>query len=124
MATANVSEMFGVQQRRNEFPSCPEAALIIAGAFQRMGGWFSVCSNGKRGIGQPLYLEHCPQLADAKPHELMHSDDEMRGALKILLALFERFPKEDRDYVFAALAPIAVDERKLTPSIEEPRRAM
>lgn len=121
MAASNLADMFGAE-RRLSFPKCPQSALILGITFQRLGGWFSISSDGSRGMGQPLHLENCPQLVDAKPHEQLRTDEEMRGALKIIEALFRRCPKSDRDYVFSALALTAVDERKLTPSIEEPRR--
>lgn len=104
-------------------PEMPEAALLLGQVFRCLGGWLSIDSKGRRYFGHPLCFEgDFPQLPDAKPHEQFHNGDQYQGAIKLLEGLMHRLNEADVDYLFAALAEQAVDERGFIPSIEEPTR--
>lgn len=121
MTSVNLSEMFGAEQT---FPSCPDAALLLGVALIRLGGSFSIGSNGTRYVSRPVYSddEELPQLPNAKPHETFHNAEQWEGAAKVLQGLIHRLNKDDKTYLFEMLAESAYDPRKLVPSIEEPKR--
>ncbi len=124
MTTANLSEMFGLTQPQ-EFPSSEALAITLAMTYKRLGGEFSIASNGRRYVGRPFVCEHeseIPQLPDVKPHEQFLTIDQYEGGMRLLETLMHRLVKEDRNIIFDLLAPIAVDERGFAPSIEEPKR--
>ncbi len=126
----SMAALFGADRRPGRFPPNPMAAMFVAMVYRRMGGWFTIDSNGKRytGVAEPIFLDGqtgepvLPQLPDAKPHERFHSADEWRGAVKLLDALLRRMDRSDTDTIFEIMASVAVDERGFTPSIEDPKR--
>lgn len=109
-------------------PSSIEAAFVIASTYRQLGGWLTIDSNGHRYFGRAepsLYLDQgqsIPQLPGASPSRLFHTPDEWNGAIKLLEAMIVNLSAEDREFIFALFAPVCVDDRKLTQSIEEPRR--
>lgn len=119
-----ISSMFGADEPPLDMPSNPMAAFYLGCVFRRLGGFFSIDSRGHRGMGRPCFGHHdeLPQLPNAEPHERFHSAEEWEGAIKLVDGLIDRLCKEDRDFIFAAFANDAVDERGFTPSIEEPKR--
>lgn len=124
MATTNISEMFGLKQSR-DFPSNGGMAIALALTFKRLGGNFSIASNGNRYIGRPFRCESVdsiPQMPDAASHEQFLTLDQYEGGMRLLETLIHRLAKADIDTIFDLLAPIAVDQRNFNPSIEEPRR--
>lgn len=125
MAFLDLHEMFGLPNSK-ELPSNPLMAITLAMTFCKLGGSFSVSSDGKRYIGSPMgcFSETIPQLPETLPHEQFQSQDEWNGGLKLLNLMLHRIGKSDRDYVFDLVASIAVDERKFTPTRDEPTRAI
>lgn len=126
MASLNIPEMFGLSQSR-ELPSNGAMALTLAMIFKRLGGDFSIASNGKRFMGRPFRCEHegaIPQLPDVEPHEQFLTLDQYEGGMRLLETLIYRLSEEDKDTIFDLLAAIAVDDRKFLPSIEEPKRSV
>lgn len=124
MAETNISELFGIPQS-HELPSNAGMALSLGLIFKRLGGSFSIASTGKRYVGRPFVCEHedaIPQLPAVAPHERFLTLDQYEGGMRLLETLIHRLAKEDKDTLFDLFAPIAVDERKFTPSIEEPKR--
>jgi hypothetical protein len=132
-----IASLFGADERPNELPSHPQTAFFLGCVFQRLGGFFSIGSNGCRYMGKPEPVAfrmqaheageedptlHIPQLPDAEPHERFHCAEEWRGAIKLVDALIRRMSKEDKDFLFMAMAAEAVDERGFKPSIEDPKR--
>jgi hypothetical protein len=113
--------MSGVTAQR--LPCDPTTAFALAMLYQRLGGSLTITSSGRRGYCQPLpdVLNELPQLPDAAPDERFHSAEEWSGAIKLVRGLLKRLDDADSDLVFGALATEAIDPRKLTPSIEEPR---
>ena len=109
-------------------PQSVDAAFMLAMVFRRLGGSFSIGSNGVRYFGrpEPVLFRHqgrnVPQLADARPHERFHSPEEWTGAIKLIQALLLRLGEQDFKLVFDLLASVAIDERKFTPSVEGPTR--
>jgi len=63
-----------------------------------------------------------PQLPEVKPHEQFLTIDQYEGGMRLLETLIHRLAKHDRDIIFDLLAPVAIDDRGFTPSIEEPKR--
>ena len=118
--------MFGVDERAEALPPNPTGAMLIAMVYVRLGGSFSIGSNGKRYMGQPFFngSDELPQLPKASPSERFHNPDEWQGAMKLLSGLMGRMDRDDREAIFYALATIAVDERKFVPSIDEPKRVV
>ena len=126
MASFSISEIFGLPQSR-ELPSNGTMALTLAMIFKRLGGDFSIASNGQRYIGRPFRCEHegaIPQLPEVAPHEQFLTLDQYEGGMRLLETLIHRLAEEDKDTIFSFLAVIAVDDRKFTPSIEEPKRSV
>lgn len=125
---STIASMFGADARSDELPCHPQTAFFVGCLFLKLGGSFTIGSNGQRYVGRPtpaLYRlngEGLPQIPRTEPHEQFHSDDEWGGAIKLLDALIRQMDKDDRDFLFEVFAPTAIDDRKLTPSIEEPRR--
>lgn len=123
--SANLTDALGTD---NTLPENQSTAFFLALVFKRLGGSFTIGSNGQRYCGRPLGAfyrlkgEAFPQLPDAKPHERFHSEAEWQGALKLVDTLISRLAESDKQFIFDVLAPIAVDERKFIPSIEEPKR--
>lgn len=119
-----ISSLFGADEQPEEMPSVPSAAFLLGCVFKRLGGFFSIDSEGSRGMGRPCYRagDELPQLPDADPCERFHSREEWAGAIKLVEGLIWRLSKEDRDFIFAALAHEVVDDRKFVPSIDEPKR--
>jgi hypothetical protein len=97
--------------------------MTLAIFYAHLGGWLSIDSCGKRGFGRPLLGDgdELPQLRGAELRERFHNADEWTGAVKFIEALLRRLDDADSDLVFGTLAIEAIDPRKLTPSIEEPR---
>lgn len=118
-----ISSLFGVDERPERMPDLPQTAFFLGCVFKRLGGFFSIDSRGNRGMGRPLYgtSDELPQLPAAEPCERFHSHQEWEGAMKLVEGLIRRMSKEDRDFIFAALAQEAIDDRKFTSSIEEPK---
>ena len=88
-------------------PSDPAAALTLAILYQRVGGWFTIDSSGLRHFGSP------------------EPESEDRGrVIRMLEAPLRQLSKADRNMIFDLYASVAVDDRKLIPSIEEPRRGV
>ncbi len=97
---------------RVRMPSAPDAATIIASAYQCLGGMLSICSRGQRGYGRPCYFggRQIPQLPFAQLHQQFHSPQEYEGAMKLLETLMHNFDKGDTDFIFDAFAHAAVGE--------------
>lgn len=113
----------GASASPTELPSMPDAALLLGQVFRCLGGWLSIDSRGRRGLGSPLCFDgDFPQLPDADQREQFRTSDEYRGAIKLLEGLMRRLGEADQEYLFLMLALEAVDESGFTPSIEEPRR--
>lgn len=96
----------------NTMPSVPEAAFIIGGIFQRLGGSLHIDQNGKRTIGVPcgglltrdgqtFFPEPVP---DAKPHECFRSGEQFDGAMRLLSALMHRLHPDDKTFLFDLFA--------------------
>jgi hypothetical protein len=104
-------------------PSEPNIAFALAIFYKHLGGWLAIDSRGKRGFGRPCLSDDdaLPQLRDAASDEQFHNRDEWAGAIKFIEALLRRLDDADLDLVFGTLATEAIDPRKLSPSIEEPR---
>lgn len=102
--------------RRAEFPESCAVGMLCGCLYLQLGGSFTVSSRGQRYVGRPASAEFLaagmPQLPDAEPHEQFHSDAEWSGALKLLDYLIARLAPADKELVFGAFAPIAVDERQ------------
>jgi len=111
-------------------PDSPEIAMFLACAFQRLGGMLAISSDGKRYAGRPepcffrLEDKGLPQLPDSAPWEQFYAADEWRGALKFVDYFMARLSPADSDLIYDLFGTIAVDPRKFTPSIEEPRRSV
>lgn len=109
-------------------PPASNTSCMLAMLYKRLGGSFSIGTNGVRYFGHPepclfrMLDQPLPQLAGTKPHEQFHNESEWRGALKLVEALLQRLDDHDSDLVFDLFATISVDDRNLSPSIEEPRR--
>ena len=109
-------------------PPDPQTAFFLATAYRRLGGSFSIGSNGSRYFGRPepvlfrLNGQELPQLPDVRPHERFHCEKEWQGAIKMVEVLLSRLADVDSDLVFGALASVAVDDRKIIPSIDDPKR--
>jgi hypothetical protein len=104
-------------QELHLLPDCPELALFVANAFQRLGGYLTTDSNGQRYAGRPecVRLTHPdghPQLPEARPWEQFHSDDEWRGAIKLADYWLARLSRRDKDFVFTLCAPVCIDPHK------------
>jgi hypothetical protein len=110
------------------FPDNPHTAFFLATVFRRLGGSFSIGSNGTRYFGRPepvlfrMRGEGLPQMPDPAPHEKFHTAEEWRGAIKLVEVLLRRLSDADTDLIFDQFAAAAVDERKFVPSIEDPAR--
>ena len=114
MAESRDSEPTG---QLHVLPDCPELALLIAGAFQSLGGYLTTGSDGQRYAGRPecLRLTHPdgrPQLPKARSWEEFHSDDEWRGAIKLIDFWISRLSDRDKNFVFTLFAPVCIDPRK------------
>ena len=100
------------------WPDSPEIAIMTAGLFQKLGGNFSISSNGNRYAGRPMpYLfadqgEGLPQLPVRSVSGLFHSEDEWQGAIKLLDYILHELSQNDRDLIYFTFAPVALDERK------------
>ena len=111
-----------------DLPPDPNVGMMLALLYRRLGGSFSIASNGSRYFGRPepcyfrLQGQDLPQLAGAKPHERFLCPEEWAGAIKLVEALLQRLHSADSDMIFDLLATVALDERKCRPSIEDPRR--
>jgi len=109
-------------------PRAPGTAMMLALLYKRLGGIFSISSNGSRYFGRPepalfrVQGRDVPQLAGAQPHEQFHSPAEWKGAIKLVEALLQRLDDADTNLVFGLLAADAIDPRKITSTIEEPKR--
>ena len=132
----SIASTFGANERIERLPPDLNTSFAFALIYKRLGGMFSISSDGQRYMGKPepivfrmkadeeggTEIGHLPQLAGAKPHERFYNADEWRGAIKLVETLLARIDSADTDLVFGLLAYDCVDERKLTPSIEEPKR--
>lgn len=109
---------------RGHLPAAPDAAFLLGTAFVRLGGMFTVASDGRRYMGRPCHFPHgIPQLPETLPHQRLQNDDEYEGAIKLVEGLIRIMDPADRDLLFGIYGNVAVDERKFLPSIDEPRRA-
>lgn len=104
-------------QYEEKWPDIPEVASFLALCYRRLGGFFTVTSNGHRMMGQPessLYdrLSMVPQLPKAVHRDRFQSEAEWAGAMKLLSYSLAHLSDADRELVFGAFAPIAIDARK------------
>lgn len=125
----SIASLFGADERIESLPADPNTSFTFALLYRRLGGSFSIGSNGNRYFGRPEPIlfrmnaeeageaenDHLPQLAGAKPHERFHNADEWSGAIKLIEALLNRIDDADTEMVFGLLAYHCVDERKLRP---------
>ncbi len=132
----SLATVFGADERIERLPPDLNTSFAFALIYKRLGGMFSISSDGRRYMGKPEPFvfhmnakeqggtenDHLPQLAGAKPHERFHNADEWRGAIKLVEMLLVRIDRADTEMVFGLLAYDSIDESKLTPSIEEPKR--
>lgn len=100
-----------------KWPDQPDLSMMAAALFQRLGGSFSISSEGKRYMCQPLpgmydRLSQVPQLPSAVHRHRFESEAEWLGAMKLLSYCIEHASDTDRDLMFDVLAPIALDPRK------------
>jgi hypothetical protein len=99
-------------------PESSDIAGFCAMLFIKLGGTFAVGSNGVRYAGRPepvlfrLQEKGLAQLPEPEPHERFHSSDEWRGAIKLLDYCLARMSQADQDFIYAAFASVAVDDRK------------
>lgn len=93
-------------------PPAPDAALMLATIFQRLGGSFHIEQTGRRSIATPcagafngkdggwdIYPHPVP---NAEPTERFLSGDQYEGAIRMLVALIDRLHPSDRTFVFDA----------------------
>lgn len=112
----------------DDLPPSPQAACLLAMVYMRLGGSFSIGSNGRSYLGRPepcllrTLRQDLPSLPNSEPHELFADPKEWQGAMKLVEALLNRLCEADSAYVFDLFATVAVDERKFTASIDEPLR--
>lgn len=92
-------------------PDFPDLALFVAGLFQRLGGRLQIYE-GRRSVWRPeaaffqIEGDGLPQMPNAKPHELFHSDAEWRGALKVVEYWLARLSSADKDLIFTFFASL------------------
>lgn len=112
---------------KDRLPSNLDVAGIFAALFLRLGGTFTVGSNGVRYVGRPepalfrLQKRGLPQLLESEPWEQFHSADEWRGALKLVDYVLTRLSESDQDWVFGCFASVAMDDRKQFDFLERLR---
>lgn len=100
------------------WPESPDIAGLAAMLFIKMGGHFSIGSNGERYSGRPepclfrIQDQSLPVLPGAEPHEQFHSDEEWRGAIKLLDYIISRLSAADKNMIFDGFASVAIDERQ------------
>ena len=104
------------QRYDNHWPDQPDASIMVAMLYQRLGGNFSISGDGRRLIGSPLAgfydrLSQIPQLPGSAHRHRFESEAEWSGAMKLLGYCIEHSSKADRDLVFDVFAPIAIDDR-------------
>src|SRR4051794_2784918 len=90
----------------NRLPPDPQIAMMLACLYQRLGGDFSISSNGRRGYYKPLPngFDEIPQLSGMAPDELFRDEKEWAGAMKVIRALLKRLDDQDADFVFGLFA--------------------
>ena len=101
----------GPSTQLHELPDCPTFALIVAGAFRRLGGFLAVDSAGRAMAGLPMNPEpgQRPQMPYARPSEQFHSDHEWRGAIKVAEYFLTRLSARDKALVFGLVDPVCDD---------------
>ena len=103
---------------RHPWPEAPDSAAFCAMMFVKLGGTLAIGSDGRRYAGRPMpYLfqdmgEELPQLPGAAPHEQFQSEAEWEGAVKLLGYSIQRLSPADTEFIYAALAAVAVNEAK------------
>jgi hypothetical protein len=98
------------------FDDCPEFAFIVASLLQKLGGSLTIDSRGTRGVVRPECLRLCfpdglPQLPSARPHEQLQTEDQWRGAFKLLEYCLSRLSDNDNEMVFGLFASPTIDSR-------------
>ena len=84
------------------FPPDPVAACVLAEMYRSLGGFFSIAGDGRRYFGRPEPTAH-------------------EEGMKLVEKMLSRREQADSDMIYGLFAAV-VDDRKLKPSIEEPRR--
>lgn len=107
------------------FPRAPDAAAMLGVLYQRLGGFFSIDSSGRRGMGrafEPVHESAIPQLPQAKPHQRLLNAEHWEGAMRLIEGCLSALDPEDKAFLFDLFAVAAVDPRAVSSSVEEPRR--
>ena len=96
-------------------PECPEAAIVIAGMFLRLGASLIIDNDGARRMILP---EPCSFRMDgrdlpepvpnAMPHEAFLNDEQYRGALRMVTGMMSRLHPRDAAFVYDAFAHVSV----------------
>jgi hypothetical protein len=91
------------QPEFQHFPDIPDAAMLIAITFKKLGVQFLMGDDGSKGVSIPM----CPRLtggipilSEARPHERFANETEYRGALKMIGYLISRLSENDKDFVW------------------------
>ena len=90
-------------------PECPEAAVLLAGMFMRLGAHLIIDSKGDRRmiLPEPCSFEDrkLPEpVPNPKPHETFLNGEQYRGALRMLTAMMNRLHPTDSAFVYDAFA--------------------
>lgn len=98
----------------DRYPPSPAIAVLIACAFQRLGGHLTITSRGERMRGRPCSGAYCsgaelPQLPGVEPWERFHSPKEWEGAIKLLDYFLTRLDSRDKDLIFDGFVEAAVE---------------
>jgi hypothetical protein len=92
---------------RNPLPDHPDLALFVGTLFERLGGKLEIDGQGNRRAHRPeTGAANIPQMADAQPWEQFRSQDEWRGAIKLVAYWLERLGAADKERVFTLLAAV------------------
>lgn len=122
---ASIYAKLGMEEPKH-MPSCPDAAVVIAGLFSRLHGTLHIDHNGKRHISMPVsaafdMMDGSDRLPDPvpnpKPHERFTKCEEFEGALKMIAALIRRLHPDDLTLIYDSFAQVSTPDE-----LEEARK--